>query len=203
MTKHPFPLRQTASQTAGPYVHIGLAPGAAGFASGRPDLGAQIIGPDTKGTRIRVEGCAHDGAGAPIPDAMIEIWQADADGRHVQTPAGPQDPFRGWGRVVADFQTGAWAFETIKPGPSVDPAGQMHAPHINLWLVARGINMGLHTRLYFDDEVAANDADPVLQQIKARRRATLLARRQGQRSLPAYRFDIHLQGDAETVFFEG
>jgi protocatechuate 3,4-dioxygenase alpha subunit len=200
-------LKETASQTAGPYVHIGLAPGAAGFAIYRNELGGDMAGPDAQGERIRIEGVVLDGTGAPVKDALIETWQADAKGIH----AHPGDPrsaeaapgFRGWGRVIPDFDTGLWQFDTIKPGPVRDRSGRLMAPHISLWLVARGINIGLNTRLYFSDEADANAADPVLNLIEqAHRRQTLLARRKPGEGKAVYRFDIRLQGEGETVFLD-
>ena len=198
-------LKETPSQTAGPYVHIGLAPGAAGFDIYREELGQDIAGPNALGERIRVEGVLTDGTGAPVRDVLIEAWQANAKGVH----AHPEDPgkvepgFRGWGRAIADFETGAWGFDTVKPGAVMGRDGRMMAPHISLWLVARGINLGLHTRAYFDDEPQANAADPVLGLIEqAHRRDTLIARRQDGQDRPVYRFDIRLQGDGETVFLD-
>lgn len=174
-------MKETPSQTAGPFLHIGLAPQVAGV-EGVRDLGTQIIAPDTPGERIRIDGIIRDGAGDPVKDAMIEVWQADASGSH--------DPGL-WGRISADFATGEWSFETIKPG-----AGQGAAPHLTLYILARGINIGLHTRLYFADE--DNAADPVLAQVPEPRRATLIAHGEGG----AYRFEIVLQGADETVFFD-
>lgn len=195
-------LKESASQTAGPYVHIGLAPGAAGFDVYRQELGQTIAGPDAPGERIRVEGLVLDGTGAPVKDVLLEVWQADAAGiyphaedpRHAEVAPG----FRGWGRVITDFDTGLWAFETIKPGSVMGRNGRPMAPHISFWIVARGINIGLNTRMYFEDE--DNSADPVLNLIEQPpRRETLLAR--GVKP-GLYRFDIRLQGDGETVFLD-
>jgi protocatechuate 3,4-dioxygenase, alpha subunit len=195
-------LKETASQTAGPYVHIGLAPGAAGFGIYRQELGRTIAGPDVPGERIRVEGVVLDGTGAPVKDVLLEVWQADAAGIycHAEDPraSGAAPGFRGWGRVITDFDTGLWAFDTIKPGSVAGRHGRLMAPHISFWIVARGINVGLHTRMYFEDE--DNSADPLLQLIEqAHRRETLLARKAGP---GLYRFDIRLQGDGETVFLD-
>ncbi len=200
-------LKESASQTAGPYVHIGLAPSRAGFAVYAQELGLDIAGPEAPGERIRVEGMVFDGTGAPIRDVLIETWQADAAGIHPH----PDDPraaqvapgFRGWGRAVPDFATGLWAFDTIKPGVVPGWGGRPQAPHISFWLVARGINTGLQTRLYFADEVEANAADPVLNLIEqAHRRVTLIAVREVRDSRAVYRFDIRLQGEGETVFLD-
>lgn len=200
-------LRETASQTAGPYVHIGLAPGAAGFDIYREELGRDIAGPHALGSRIRVEGRVIDGMGSPVRDVLIEVWQANAAGHYAHPEGGGpvEEGFRGWGRVICDFETGEWGFDTVKPGPVRGRRGRMMAPHLNLWLVARGINIGLNTRMYFADEAEANAADPVLNLIEwPDRRATLIARRQnpGDDGAPLYRFDIRLQGDGETVFFD-
>jgi protocatechuate 3,4-dioxygenase, alpha subunit len=195
-------LKELPSQTAGPYVHIGLAPGAAGFDIYRQELGWDIAGPDAPGERIRVEGMVYDGAGAPVKDVLLEVWQADAAGIH----AHPDDPrhadcapgFRGWGRVITDFESGLWTFDTIKPGSVPGRHSRPMAPHLSLWIVARGINIGLNTRMYFEDE--DNAADPVLNLVEqAERRATLIARRTGE---GVYRFDIRLQGEGETVFLD-
>lgn len=191
-------LKETPSQTAGPYVHIGLAPGDAGFDIYRQELGRDIVGAQAKGERINVRGKVLDGAGTPVTDVLIEVWQANAAG--IYPGCGDVEPgFRGWGRVIPDFETGEWSFGTIKPGPVVGRSGTMMAPHITLWLVARGINVGLSTRLYFADEHAANLTDPVLNLIEQdNRRNTLIAQKEGE----SYRFDIRLQGINETVFFD-
>ena len=195
-------LKETPSQTAGPYVHIGLAPAAAGFDIYRRELGTQIAPEGTPGTRIRIEGRVIDGMGAAVKDVMIEIWQVDANGIYPH----PDDPrraevspgFRGFGRVIPDFDSGDFAIETIKPGPVPVKGGGVAAPHLNLWLVARGINLGLNTRLYFGDE--DNAADPVLNLIEQdHRRRTLIAEKTAD---GVYRFDIRLQGDNETVFLD-
>lgn len=223
-------LRETASQTAGPYVHIGLAPGAAGFDIYREELGRDIAGPNAKGQRIRIEGLVIDGMGSPVKDVLLEVWQANADGiyPHAEVGGTAEEGFRGWGRIITDFDTGEWSFETVKPGPvagrhpmasgvarrvrgthpdwmgRADEAAAKMAPHLNLWLVARGINIGLNTRMYFPDEAEANANDPVLNLIEwESRRATLIATRGDDRNgLPVYRFEIRLQGDNETVFFD-
>jgi len=195
-------LKESASQTAGPYVHIGLAPGAAGFDIYRHELGGTIAGPDVPGERIRIEGLVYDGTGAPVKDILLESWQADANGIYPH----PEDPrhgevapgFRGWGRIITDFDSGLWSFETIKPGPVPGRNKRMMAPHISLWLVSRGINIGLNTRMYFDDE--DNSADPVLGLVEQEnRRRTLIAKRTAP---GVYRFDIRLQGEGETVFLD-
>jgi protocatechuate 3,4-dioxygenase alpha subunit len=198
-------LRETASQTAGPYVHIGLAPGAAGFDIYKTELGHDIAGPNAAGERIRVEGQVIDGTGTPVRDAMIEVWQANSDGHYAHPEGGGpvEDGFRGWGRVITDYTTGAWGFDTIKPGRTRGRNIGLQAPHLNIWIVARGINIGLNTRMYFDDEPKANAKDPVLNVIEWDvRRASLIAKRSERAGRPVYRFDIRLQGDGETVFFD-
>lgn len=198
-------LKETPSQTAGPYVHIGLAPGAAGFDIYREELGWDIAGPHAKGERIRVEGIVIDGTGSPIKDVLLEAWQANAEGiyAHPEHNGEVEEGFRGWGRVITDFKTGEWAFDTVKPGPVMGRNGQMMAPHINLWLVARGINIGLNTRIYFDDEAEANASDPIINTIEwERRRQTLIAKRSEREGKIIYRFDVKLQGQDETVFFD-
>ena len=153
-------LRETASQTAGPFVHIGLAPAAAGFDIFDTELGKDIAGPNAKGERIRVEGTVIDGTGSPVKDVLLEIWQANADGIYAHPEGGAvEEGFRGWGRVISDFETGAWAFETVKPGATAGREGRTQAPHLNIWIVARGINIGLNTRMYFADEAEANACD--------------------------------------------
>jgi protocatechuate 3,4-dioxygenase alpha subunit len=201
-------LAETPSQTAGPYVHIGLIPKQAGFDIFEKNFGNVLIGPNTQGTRIKIEGHVIDGAGAPLKDALIEIWQPNAAGRY-NHPADQQSKsldadFRGWGRAGSDFESGLYSFETVKPGPVVGRRGHRPmAPHINFWIVARGINIGLNTRMYFSDEEAANAADPVLNIIEPEiRRQTLIAQREQRASEIVYGFDIYLQGDRETVFFD-
>lgn len=198
-------LRETASQTAGPYVHIGLAPGAAGFDIYRQELGQDIVGPNAGGERIRVEGLVIDGMGSPVKDVLLEVWQANAEGHYAHPEGGGpvEDGFRGWGRVITDFETGEWGFDTVKPGAVMGRNGRMMAPHLNLWIVSRGINIGLNTRMYFSDEEQANVADPVINLIEwEQRRATLIGKRSDRDGIPVYRFDIRLQGDDETVFFD-
>lgn len=198
-------LKETPSQTAGPYVHIGLAPGAAGFDIYERELGWDIAGPNAEGERIRVEGLVIDGTGSPIKDVLLEAWQANSKGIYAHPEGGGEveEGFRGWGRVITDFDTGEWGFDTIKPGKTPGRNGRTQAPHINLWVVARGINLGLNTRIYFEDEAEANAEDPVMNIIEwERRRATLLAKRSEKDGKTVYRFDIQLQGQDETVFFD-
>ena len=201
LTRYP----ETASQTGGPYVHIGLAPQQAGFEIFQNTFGNELVAPGSPG-HIVVEGIVYDGTGTPVRDLLIELWQADAQG-HYAHPADPQpSSFRGWGRSGADFETGLWRFHTLKPGAVTEPTGAVQAPHLALVLFARGINLGLHTRMYFDDEAAANAQDGVLKGIEWEvRRQTLIARRSERDGQVVYRFDVHLQhaqAERETVFFD-
>ncbi|TGP23038.1 MULTISPECIES: protocatechuate 3,4-dioxygenase subunit alpha [unclassified Mesorhizobium] len=196
-------LKESPSQTAGPYVHIGLTPNFCGIGGVYDnDLGSTMVNKQTRGERIELRIRVLDGTGTPLKDALVEIWQADADGFY-NSPAelrGTADPdFLGWGRQPTDMQTGVCLFQTIKPGRVPLRDGRLMAPHITLWIVARGINIGLNTRLYFSDEEKANAEDPILARIEHRARVpTLIAERQGD----TYIFDVHLQGEKETVFFD-
>lgn len=184
---------ETPSQTAGPYVHIGLTPNLLGnHGIYETDLGVSPIKPDAQGERITITGSVYDGAGMILRDALLESWQADATGRY--PGSGRADPYvTGWCRFAADFDSGQWTLSTIKPG-AVGPM----PPHIAIWIVARGINVGLNTRIYFDDE--DNTACPVLARIEDRSRIPTLV---ACRTAPGtYHFDIRLQGEDETVFFE-
>ena len=208
MKVHEFPyMKETASQTAGPYVHIGLAPKQAGFDIFHKDFTNVLAGPKTKGEHIRIEGRVIDGSGTPLRDVLIEIWQANAAGKYNHPgdkQAKPIDKsFRGWGRGCSDFDTGVYAFDTIKPGAVMGRNKRPMAPHVNFWIVARGINIGLATRMYFSDEAAANAKDPVLNLIEwESRRKTLIGQREAKKGQVVYRFDINLQGPDETVFFD-
>jgi protocatechuate 3,4-dioxygenase, alpha subunit len=200
-------LKESPSQTAGPYVHIGATPNWAEITGvWREDLGLALVGPETKGERIIVRGRVFDGGGAPLKDALVEIWQADARGLYnsrEETRGGADPHFAGWGRRPTDGATGEYRFETIKPGRAPYRDGRPMAPHITFWIVARGINIGLHTRMYFGDEEAANAECPVLARIEHKLRVpTLIAPRGEENGLPAYTFDIRLQGENETVYFD-
>jgi protocatechuate 3,4-dioxygenase alpha subunit len=169
----------TPSQTVGPFFGVGL-----------PYHGGEhVVAAGTPGA-IRVEGQVLDGHGDPVPDALIEIWQPDAQGCYRGRNGG------GFGRRRTD-QEGAFHFVTLKPGPTMAPDGRTQAPHLNVTVFARGLLRHLVTRMYFPDEVSANAADPVLNMVDPTRRSTLIARADGH----VLRFDIRLQGDSETVFF--
>ncbi|MBE9604174.1 protocatechuate 3,4-dioxygenase subunit alpha [Acetobacteraceae bacterium H6797] len=187
-------LKETPSQTGGPYVHIGLLPVAAGLAYGTQEQPHVLSG---AGERIRIEGVVYDGSGHIVKDALIELWQADAEGKH---NAGD---FLGWGRASAAFDTGEWFFETIRPGIVPWRDGRPQARHVTLIIFARGINIHLHTRLYFPEDEAALEADPVLKSIEwVGRRKTLVATKVEGKPIPTYRLEINIQGDDETVFFD-
>jgi len=196
-------LKETPSQTAGPYVHIGLTPNFCDVTGVYDsDLGTQMVNDKTLGDRITVSGRIFDGAGALVRDAVIEIWQADSAGLY-NSPSemrGAADPnFTGWSRCPTRAEDGVYSFETIKPGKVPFKDGRKMAPHITFWIVARGINIGLHTRMYFPEEQDANAADPILARIEHRERvATLIAARDGAK----LSFDIYLQGPKETVFLD-
>lgn len=185
----------TSSQTVGPFFAPALL---------REDARRNVlIQPETIGERIRVAGRVLDGDGVPVPDALVEIWQANAHGRYYhaadQGPA-PLDPsFCGFGRS-GTAEDGSYWFETVKPGPVPFAGERLQAPHICVTVFARGLLNHLVTRLYFEDE-PTNAGDPVLQCVPADRRATVLARRESGDTAVVYRFDIVLQGAGETAFF--
>lgn len=189
----------TPSQTVGPYYAYGLTPrGAYAF---RDAFADPVATPDCEDTRIKLTGHIYDGDGRPIPDSMIEIWQADSAGRYAHprdNRARANSSFKGFGRCGAD-KNGGYAFETIMPGVVPGPDGKPQAPHIVVCLFARGMLRHLYTRIYFADAAAANAADPILALVPADRRNTLIAKRAGD---GAYTFDIHVQGGDETVFFD-
>ena len=189
----------TPSQTVGPYFKYGLTPN--GAYEWNDAFTNNLLTPDVSGERIRVEGKVYDGDGAVVPDAMLEIWQADSQGRFSDPQdkrALPNSSFKGFGRCGTDA-SGGYAFDTIKPGSVPDPDGKPQAPHIVLAVFARGMLLHLYTRIYFDDE-AGNAGDPVLALVPADRRVTLIAKKAASSSV--YTLDIHLQGDNETVFFD-
>jgi protocatechuate 3,4-dioxygenase alpha subunit len=149
-----------------------------------------------------------DGDRKHIEDALVELWQANSLGRYDHPADDRSDPpldpaFTGVGRCATDFKTGVYSFSTIKPGPVPHPSGGMQAPHLSLTIQARGMLNPTFTRVYFDDESAANVSDPVLQSVPVERRSTLIAERiESETPQPTYRFDIRYQGDDETVFFD-
>lgn len=191
---------QTPSQTVGPFFAYAMTPEQYGYAF-KSFAGADLADDDTEGQHVRLEGRVFDGTGEPVSDAVVELWQADAQGRYAH-PADPRAsnlPFKGFGRVGTGTDPAhRFVFRTVKPGaPAVG-----EAPHLNLVVFMRGLLNHCYTRVYFDDETAANAGDPVLQSVPEDRRRTLIARRQEGPAGVVYRFDIHMQGAAETVFFD-
>ncbi len=181
----------TPYQTTGPFFEVML----------RSRAEMQMVQPDTRGERITIEGVLLDGEGSPIRDGLVELWQADAEGRY----AHPDDPrsadadasFCGYGWRHTD-EEGGYRFDTIKPGAVAAPGGGTQAPHILVSVMARGVLTRFITRLYFEDE-KSNGRDPILTLVPAARRNTLIARQAGE---GRYRFDIRVQGPGETVFFD-
>lgn len=195
-------LPETPSQTAGPYVHIGLALAAAGNPVREREIWNRLARPDAPGQHIRLIGRVYDGNGHLVRDAFLEFWQADHEGIY-QADYRPEQAFNSFGRTATTFDAGEWELFTVKPGVVSNAAGIAMAPHINVALFARGINVHLQTRLYFGDEEQANAADPVLKLIEQpERRHTLVASRCDAGGVVTYRFDIRIQGDDETVFFD-
>jgi protocatechuate 3,4-dioxygenase alpha subunit len=200
-------LTETASQTAGPYLHIGMMPKAGGIDVPWAQGWHVLAAPEAQGQHIRLEGAIFDGTDTLVRDAQVEIWQANSYGRYDHPDDQqdkPLDPaFRGFGRSVADFRTGEWWFDTVKPGAVPGRHGTVMAPHINVAIFARGINIHLNTRIYFGDEAEANAKDPVLRLVEQeKRRQTLLACREEREGQVVYRIEFRLQGDDETVFFD-
>jgi protocatechuate 3,4-dioxygenase, alpha subunit len=214
---------QTPSQTVGPFFHYALPWKGGADLVGRSDLGAR---PDlfpaehdllnasaangtAKGTQIQIVGTVLDGKGEPIPDALLEIWQANAAGRY--RSAGDDrdhlaldEAFVGFGRSSTSEQ-GEYRFRTVLPGRVPGPGNSLQAPHIAVSVMGRGLLKRLITRIYFESSEGLDD-DPILNLVPAARRATLIAKRIAKQGAyegsQTYRFDIRLQGDGETVFFE-
>jgi len=184
----------TGSQTVGPYFHLGLTD---------PRSVECIAGPAARGERVTLVCTVLDGDGVPVPDAMLEIWQANAEGKYhhpEDTQEKALDPAcEGFGRMGSDA-AGVMKFETIKPGRVPGPHNRLQAPHLNVSILARGLLKRLPTRIYFAGD-PANEEDPVLALVPEERRQTLMA--QPDRSKPGqWNFVIHLQGERETVFFD-
>ena len=180
----------TSSQTVGPYFRIGV----------EPLYQNDIAGEGALGERIEISGTVHDGDGVPVSDAFIEVWQADAEGiyRHPEDArsAGATSPFKGFGRIAVD-DAGVFRFSTVKPGRTPGPQGQLQASHLVIQVFMRGILKPLLTRLYFAGDAALAE-DPVLALVPEARRPTLIAERSGD---AAYRWDVYMQGERETVAF--
>jgi protocatechuate 3,4-dioxygenase alpha subunit len=194
----------TPSQTVGPFYAYGLTPkGRAhwdpdGTYSWKETVGDNLVTPDASGQKIQIVGVIRDGDGVPIPDAMLEIWQADSQGRyaHPRDPRAPNASFKGFGRSACN-KNGEFGFDTIKPGEVPGPDGKPQAPHVVVCILSRGMLRQIYTRMYFPDE--NNDGDPILALVPADRRHTLIAKKEKD---GVYRFDIRVQGGDETVFFE-
>jgi protocatechuate 3,4-dioxygenase, alpha subunit len=174
----------TPSQTIGPFYAVGLL----------DVLGPDLVDPTTPGA-LRIEGQVLDGAGQPVPDGIVEIWQADAEGVYPQPGEPARGDFTGFGRSGTDSE-GRFSFVTVKPGRVPGPDGQPQAPHLAVGVLARGLLKRLATRMYFPDEAEANAADPILSLLDDSARSTLVAKDEGG----ALRFDIRLQGEGETTF---
>jgi protocatechuate 3,4-dioxygenase alpha subunit len=184
-------LTPTPSQTVGPYLHLGLTDARSI---------SRIASEGAKGERVWLTFRVLDGDGVPVPDAMIELWQADSEGNYAhQDSSGGGAAFRGFGRL-ATAEDGSCTFETIRPGCVPGPSETVQAPHINVSILGRGILKRLSTRLYFAGE-PANAADPGLTLVPENRRATLLAQPDPRRT-SNWIFDVHLRGEGETVFFD-
>ncbi len=187
----------TASQTIGPFFAVGLT---------RPELADLTRGGKVLGETIHIEGQVRDGDGAPVSDAMIEIWQANAAGKYAHSEdrqEKPLDPqFLGFGRAFTD-RNGAYRFTTVRPGPVPGRGNTLQAPHIAVSIFARGLLRRLVTRIYFADAGGANETDPVLGGIEdpAARQSLLAAPKGRMNGAMVYRFDIVLQGEGETAFF--
>lgn len=186
--------KQTASQTVGPFFSIGLIRGGENV----------LVEERTSGQRILIQGQVLDGDGEPISDAVVEIWQADAKGIYNHPADSRREAadahFQGFGRCGTTDDGEFW-FKTIKPGSVPGEDGAEQAPHVNVRVFARGMLIHAVTRLYFSDE-ETNGADSLLNSVEAGRRPTLIARLEETEDLPSYRFDLRMQGDGETVFFD-
>ena len=181
----------TASQTVGPYLHIGLT-----------WLNTREIAPKgVSGERVAIQGCLTDGDGRGVDDGLVEIWQANSHGRYAHPEDKQRKPlergFRGFGRIPSDAR-GGFRFTTIKPGSVPGPGGRLQAPHLVVSVFMRGLLKQLATRIYFPDE-PLNARDPILALVPAARRHTLIARRKGKGTLE---WNVVLQGTNETVFFD-
>jgi protocatechuate 3,4-dioxygenase alpha subunit len=190
---------RTPSQTVGPFLHVALAPAPFGV---REVFSNVVVDPGVPGQRICIHGRVVDGNSTPLPDALIEIWQADHQGRYAHPADGrplSSNSFRGFGRCPTDRE-GTFRFDTVRPGAVPGPNGTMQAPHINVGVFSRGILKRLFTRIYFAGD-PANDRDAILALVPADRRETLMAKPDANNAT-VFRFDIRLQGPAETVFFD-
>lgn len=192
--KRAIDLTPIPSQTVGPFFHLGLNTGR---------FSGCLAGPEAKGERVLLTCRVFDGDGAPVNDALIEVWQANADGKYYHPDDTQEKPvdasFRGFGRM-ATTENGSCSFETIKPGRAPGNSGILQAPHLNISVFARGVLKRLATRIYFAGDVA-NQEDPILALVPEERRNTLLAHPDPTHP-GVWQFDIHLCGERETVFFD-
>jgi len=179
----------TGSQTVGPYFRIGMA----------PLFREELAGPETAGERVTIHGRVLDGDGKGVPDAQIEVWQADAQGQYIETESVKETGFRGFGRVATNDR-GDFRISTIKPGSVAGPDNWVQAPHLVVLVFMRGLLRHLVTRIYFAGE-AANESDPILKVVPAERRHTLMAQPE-KAEATRFAWNVRLQGDDETVFFE-
>lgn len=191
-------LRQTPSQTVGPFFSYSLTPEQYAY-DYNSLVNGFLIDDDSEGERIFITGNIYDGKGQSIPDALIEIWHCDGKGNYRLEPINRKNGgFRGFGRLGTGTDVNhRFLFTTVKPG-----CVEGHAPHINVILFMRGSLHALYTRLYFSDEAAANSRDELLQAIPPERRKTLIAQRKEFAGGTAYHYDVHMQGEYETVFFD-
>ncbi len=192
--------KQTPSQTVGPYFSYGLTPEQYGY-DYKQLAGSNLAEGNGDGERITIRGQVFDGNGEAVRDAVLELWQADSQGRyaHGSDPRGSNTGFKGFGRVgTGTLPEHYFEFHTIKPGP----IGDGQAPHITVVLFMRGLLNHAYTRIYFSDEVVANGDDPALALVDDARRHTLIARRRESAAGIVYQFNIHMQGEQETVFFD-
>lgn len=197
-------LKQTPSQTAGPYFHIGCIPHQIGINSSfLKDLNNLVLSNETKGSRIEIFGKIYDGNHDVIKDALVEIWQVDSNGHYksrVNNNSKSDPNFNNWGRTSCDLETGLWKFHTIKPAMIKLADRKILAPHIWLWVAARGINIGLLTCMYFCDEKNINILDCNFKKIS--NSANIKSLIADKVEDDKYEFNIYLQGDKETIFFD-
>lgn len=188
-------LGQTPSQTVGPYFAMRIA-----------GEGENVLPVPEGAERIVITGKILDADGDHVEDALVETWQANPEGRYNhpddQRDLSMSEGFTGFARAKSDFETGEYRVETVKPGPVPDPEGEPQAPHISMIIQARGMLNPVFTRIYFSDEPEANAHDLVMRRVPAERRDTLVAERVEGSDPTEYRFDVKLQGDNETVFFD-
>lgn len=191
-------LKQTPSQTVGPFFAYGLTAEQYGY-DYNSIVNGSLAGKEYPGERIKIIGTVFDGAGKPVSDAMIELWQADENGVYQKQIDCTKNGFTGFGRVGTGVDADSrFSFTTIKPGS----IGENHAPHINVIIFMRGSLLQLYTRLYFSDEEEANKKDTLLNMMPRERQHTLIAERKQNEGPTEYHFNIYMQGENETIFFQ-